>query len=98
MVALSLIALFAFTTLRLAAGHGLITSIKGANGITGVGFGIDPSISRNGTRRDPFKEYVSIIRDREIASGKTGVCGRTRMRGNNNVVQQLASEQRVLQT
>jgi hypothetical protein len=32
-----------------------------------------------------------VIRDREIASGRTGVCGRTAVGGNNDVAAQVAT-------
>ena len=98
MVALSLITSIAFATMRLVAGHALITSVQGANGVTGVGFGVDPSTPRDGSQPNPFEQDTSIIRNGEIASGKTDVCGRTKIGGNNNVAQQLASMFRARET
>jgi hypothetical protein len=36
-------------------GHGLLTAVTGANGITGVGFGVDASTPRNGGLPIPFE-------------------------------------------
>lgn len=65
----------------LVAAHGTITAVNGANGITGAGMGIDPATPRDGTRAKPFQQDTSIIRDREIESGKVGPCGRTSQKG-----------------
>ncbi|PVG03631.1 hypothetical protein CPB86DRAFT_695004 [Serendipita vermifera] len=79
-----LVALFAAlaTTVH---GHGAMVAVTGANGITATGMGIDPSTPRDGTRRRPFQQDTSIIRDEEIQSGEAGPCGRTLAGGNNNV-------------
>ncbi|KAF8699916.1 hypothetical protein RHS03_06779, partial [Rhizoctonia solani] len=58
----------------LVAAHGTITAVNGANGITGAGMGIDPNTPRDGTKAKPFQQDTSIIRDREIDSGKVGPC------------------------
>ncbi|KAG8727066.1 hypothetical protein FRC12_022831 [Ceratobasidium sp. 428] len=63
----------------LAAAHGVITAVKGANGVTGIPMGVDTSTPRDGTRAKPFQQDTSIIRDREIQSGKVGACGRTNL-------------------
>ncbi|CAE6387220.1 unnamed protein product [Rhizoctonia solani] len=73
--------LYLSALLSLVAAHGTITAVKGANGITGAGMGIDPSTPRDGTRAKPFQQDTSIIRDKEIASGKVGNCGRTPLNG-----------------
>jgi hypothetical protein len=52
--------------------------------------GIIASTPRNGATPKPFEQDTSVIRDKEIASGKTGVCGRTAAGGNNDVATQLA--------
>ncbi|MGF1973962.1 hypothetical protein, partial [Staphylococcus aureus] len=61
-----------------------MTSITGANGITGVGFGVDAATPRDGSSPNPFEQDTSIIRDNEIQSGKSDVCGRTKIGGVNN--------------
>jgi hypothetical protein len=66
-------------------GHGAMVAITGANGVTAIGMGIDTSTPRDGTRRRPFQQDTSIIRDREIESGRAGACGRTLEGGNNDV-------------
>ncbi|KAJ7102103.1 hypothetical protein B0H15DRAFT_943086 [Mycena belliarum] len=71
--------------------HGTITAVTGANGIQAAGFGIIATTPRNGALPKPFEQDTSVIRDREIASGKTGVCGRTAAGGNNDVASQLAA-------
>ncbi|PAV17868.1 gEgh 16 [Pyrrhoderma noxium] len=71
--------------------HGTITAITGANGVNGQGFGIIASTPRNGATPVPFEQDTSIIRNLEIKSGKTGVCGRTKAGGNNNVEEQLTA-------
>ncbi|KAF8753747.1 hypothetical protein RHS01_06541 [Rhizoctonia solani] len=67
--------------ISLVAAHGTIVAVKGANGITGAGMGIDPSTPRDGTRAKPFQQDTSVIRDKEIESGKVGACGRTTQKG-----------------
>ncbi|KAK7053651.1 GEgh 16 [Favolaschia claudopus] len=71
--------------------HGTVTSVAGANGVKAAGFGIIASTPRDGTKRNPFQQDTSIIKDRDIASGKTGACGRTLAGGNNDVATQLAA-------
>ncbi|KDN41275.1 hypothetical protein RSAG8_07544, partial [Rhizoctonia solani AG-8 WAC10335] len=73
--------LYLSALVSLVAAHGTITAVTGANGITGAGMGIDPATPRDGTRAKPFQQDTSIIRDREIASGKVGACGRTSQNG-----------------
>ncbi|KAI4662769.1 hypothetical protein J4E85_008273 [Alternaria conjuncta] len=64
--------------------HGVVSEIKGANGVTMPGLTI-----QDGTPRDcssngcGSQADTAIIRDREISSGKTGPLGRTQ--GNGNV-------------
>ncbi|KAJ6473326.1 hypothetical protein DFH09DRAFT_1380280 [Mycena vulgaris] len=60
-----------------AHAHGTITGVTGANGVQAAGFGIIASTPRNGATPKPFEQDTSVIRDKEIASGKTGACGRT---------------------
>ncbi|KAJ7889495.1 hypothetical protein B0H14DRAFT_2691655 [Mycena olivaceomarginata] len=71
--------------------HGTITGVTGANGVQAAGFGIIASTPRDGSTRKPFEQDTSVIKDKEIASGKTGVCGRTAAGGNNDVATQLAA-------
>ncbi|KAJ7152459.1 hypothetical protein C8R46DRAFT_906606 [Mycena filopes] len=71
--------------------HGTITGVTGANGVQAAGFGIIATTPRTGTTRKPFQQDTSIIKDKDIASGKTGVCGRTLAGGNNDVAAQLAA-------
>jgi len=84
---LSIQALFIFlaalaTTVH---GHGAMIAVTGANGVTGAGMGIIASTPRDGSTRNPFEQDTSIIRDREVASGKSGPCGRTLASGVNDV-------------
>lgn len=72
--------------------HGVITNVSGANGVAGQAFGVVATTPRTGSKRDPFQQDSSIIRDREISSGKAGVCGRTLGGGNNDVQAMLAGE------
>ncbi|KAF4579756.1 hypothetical protein EYR40_000068 [Pleurotus pulmonarius] len=71
--------------------HGVITNVSGANGVAGQAFGVVATTPRTGSKRDPFQQDSSIIRDREISSGKAGVCGRTLGGGNNDVQAMLAA-------
>jgi len=71
--------------------HGTITAVTGANGVDATGFGIIASTPRDGGLPVPFEQDTSVIRDNEIASGKTGVCGSTKAGGNNDVASQLAA-------
>ncbi|KAJ8522091.1 hypothetical protein ONZ45_g1305 [Pleurotus djamor] len=87
--------LFALTAilalaLRVSA-HGAITAVTGANGVTAQGFGVVATTPRTGSRRNPFQQDSSIIRDREISQGTAGVCGRTLGGGNNDVQTMLAT-------
>ncbi|OTB17751.1 hypothetical protein K445DRAFT_56117 [Daldinia sp. EC12] len=65
-----------------AYGHGLVTNIKGANGVVMPGLSVadgtprDCSSNRCGSQAD-----TAIIRDREIASGKASALGRTQGNG-----------------
>ncbi|KAJ6459490.1 hypothetical protein C8R47DRAFT_994627, partial [Mycena vitilis] len=70
---------------------GTITAVTGANGVQAAGFGIIASTPRTGSSPKPFEQDTSVIRDKEIASGKTGACGRTAAGGNNDVAAQLAA-------
>jgi len=70
--------------------HGTITGVTGANGVQASGFGILASTPRDGSTPVPFEQDTSVIRNAEIASGKTGVCGSTKAGGNNDVTSQLA--------
>ncbi|CUA68255.1 hypothetical protein RSOLAG22IIIB_07785 [Rhizoctonia solani] len=73
--------LYLSALVSLVAAHGTIVAVKGANGVTGAGMGIDPSTPRDGTKAKPFQQDTSVIRDREIASGQVGPCGRTTQKG-----------------
>ncbi|KAJ7879313.1 hypothetical protein B0H14DRAFT_2500757 [Mycena olivaceomarginata] len=71
--------------------HGTITGVTGANGVQAAGFGIIATTPRTGSSPKPFEQDTSVIRDKEISSGKTGACGRTAAGGNNDVASQLAA-------
>jgi len=73
------------------AAHGTITSVTGANGVQGAGFGIIADTPRDGALPVPFEQDTSVIRDNAIASGQTGACGKTKAGGNNDVASQLAA-------
>ncbi|KAF8588626.1 hypothetical protein K439DRAFT_572967 [Ramaria rubella] len=79
------------STFNHVSAHGTITSVTGANGVQSAGFGIIADTPRNGGLPVPFEQDTSVIRDNEIASGKTGVCGSTKAGGNNDVSAQLAA-------
>jgi len=83
------------TFISTANAHGTMTKITGANGVTGQGIGIVADTPRDGSTPVPFEQDTSVIRDREIASGKTGVCGRTAAGGNNDVAASVASDSAV---
>ncbi|KAF8213242.1 hypothetical protein K438DRAFT_1564710 [Mycena galopus ATCC 62051] len=76
---------------RLTRWAGTITGVTGANGVQASGFGILASTPRDGSTPVPFEQDTSVIRNAEIASGKTGVCGSTKAGGNNDVTSQLAA-------
>lgn len=46
--------------LPVAYGHGVITEVVGANGMTALGFGVDPATPRDGTKRNPFQVRAPI--------------------------------------
>ncbi|XXG96856.1 hypothetical protein Hte_003147 [Hypoxylon texense] len=68
--------------LATVSGHGLVTSIQGANGVTMPGLSV-----ADGTPRDcssngcGSQADTAIIRDREISSGKASALGRTQGNG-----------------
>jgi len=72
-------------------GHGAITAVTGANGVKAAGFGIIASTPRDGSRRRPFQQDTSVIDDKDISRGRTGVCGKTLAGGNNDVQAQLTA-------
>ncbi|EJC99890.1 uncharacterized protein FOMMEDRAFT_93383 [Fomitiporia mediterranea MF3/22] len=74
-----------------AHAHGVLTAVTGANGVSGQGFGVIASTPRDGTKRNPFQQDTSIIRDKEIQNGDAGACGRTLAGGNNDVASQLSA-------
>ncbi|KAF7306763.1 hypothetical protein MIND_00468000 [Mycena indigotica] len=75
----------------LVRSHGAITGVTGNNNVKAAAFGIIATTPRTGSTPKPFEQDTSIIRDREINSGKTGACGRTPAGGNNDVASQLAA-------
>ncbi|KAJ1307390.1 hypothetical protein OPQ81_001495 [Rhizoctonia solani] len=82
-------ALFLLTVASSVSAHGALVAVTGSNGVNGQGFGIVESTPRDGTRRNPFQTDTSIIRDREIASGDAGPCGRTLAGGVNDMAAQM---------
>ncbi|KAG9126579.1 hypothetical protein FRC07_002919 [Ceratobasidium sp. 392] len=81
--------LVALSAISSVSAHGALVRVAGSNGIEAQGFGVDDSTPRDGTRRNPFQQDTSIIRDREIASGQAGPCGRTLAGGVNDVSAQM---------
>ncbi|KAG9086117.1 hypothetical protein FRC07_013199 [Ceratobasidium sp. 392] len=77
--------LFFLTAAVSVSAHGVLVAIDGDNGVKAQGFGVVDSTPRDGTRRNPFQTDSSIIRDREIASGDAGACGRTLAGGVNDM-------------
>ncbi|CAE6456497.1 unnamed protein product [Rhizoctonia solani] len=69
--------------------HGALVAVTGSNGVTAQGFGVVDTTPRDGTRRNPFQTDTSIIRDKEIASGDAGACGRTLAGGVNDMAAQM---------
>ncbi|CCO31770.1 hypothetical protein BN14_05820 [Rhizoctonia solani AG-1 IB] len=72
--------LYLSALVSLVAAHGTIVAIKGANGITRRRYGHRPRHSSRWDSRQAFPD-TSVIRDREIESGKVGACGRTSQKG-----------------
>ncbi|QRV90190.1 hypothetical protein RhiJN_18208 [Ceratobasidium sp. AG-Ba] len=81
--------LFALSAISSVSAHGVLVAATGANGVTSQGFGVVESTPRDGTRRNPFQTDSSIIRDREIDSGKASACGRTLAGGVNDIAAQM---------
>ncbi|KAG9096031.1 hypothetical protein FS749_009239 [Ceratobasidium sp. UAMH 11750] len=81
--------LLALTAAASVSAHGVLVAIDGDNGVKAQGFGVVESTPRDGTRRNPFQTDSSIIRDREIESGKADACGRTLAGGVNNMAAML---------
>lgn len=73
-------ALVATCFFSLAAGHGALTEVKGLNGITGTALAIT-NTPRTGAGARPFQQDTSVIRDRDISSGATSACGKTKESG-----------------
>ncbi|KAI9188199.1 hypothetical protein H9P43_002596 [Blastocladiella emersonii ATCC 22665] len=71
--------------------HGAIVGAKGLNNIQGKAIGVLDNTPRTGTRANPFQRDSSIIRDRDIRSGRSGPCGRTIAGGNNNIQRGMAA-------
>ncbi|CAE6435069.1 unnamed protein product [Rhizoctonia solani] len=82
-------ALLLFTAVSSVSAHGALVAVTGTNGVDGQGFGVVDSTPRDGTRRNPFQTDTSIIRDKEIASGDAGACGRTLAGGVNDMAAQM---------
>ncbi|KAK4233632.1 hypothetical protein C8A03DRAFT_38644 [Achaetomium macrosporum] len=62
--------------------HGVVTMIKGANGVMMPGLSVADGTPRDcSTNRCGSQADTAIIRDREIASGKVGPLGRTQGNG-----------------
>ncbi|KAH8923062.1 hypothetical protein BT69DRAFT_1219522 [Atractiella rhizophila] len=80
-----------YALLPIVYSHSVITSVNGANGIDSDGFGVDPTTPRDGSANKPFQQDTSIIRDREIASGRAGPCGRTQQAGNVDVQAEMTA-------
>jgi len=76
------VAIAAFGLFSVVSSHGLVTSIKGANGVTMPGLSVADGTSRDcssngcGSQAD-----TAIIRDNDISSGKCGPLGRTQGNG-----------------
>jgi hypothetical protein len=86
-----LILLVSFAFAAQVSAHGVITAVSGAsNGNTGKAFAVVDSTPRDGSRRNPFQQDASIIRDEEIADGKAGPCGRTLAGGKTDVTAAMA--------
>ncbi|KAG8776322.1 hypothetical protein FRC12_000981 [Ceratobasidium sp. 428] len=81
--------LFALSAISSVSAHGVITRVAGSNGVDGQAFGVVETTPRDGTRRNPFQTDSSIIRDREIAKGDAGPCGRTLAGGVNDMDSQM---------
>ncbi|KAJ1307400.1 hypothetical protein OPQ81_001505 [Rhizoctonia solani] len=82
-------ALLLLTVASSVSAHGALVAVTGSNGVNGQGFGIVESTPRDGTRRNPFQTDTSIIRDKEIANGDAGPCGRTLAGGVNDMAAQM---------
>ncbi|KAF8689118.1 hypothetical protein RHS03_09259, partial [Rhizoctonia solani] len=82
-------ALLILTAAASVSAHGALVAVTGSNGVNGQGFGVVDSTPRDGTRRNPFQTDTSIIRDKEIASGDAGPCGRTLAGGVNDMGAQM---------
>ncbi|KAI1092366.1 hypothetical protein F5B19DRAFT_454424 [Rostrohypoxylon terebratum] len=68
--------------LAAVSGHGLVTSIKGANGVTMPGLSVADGTPRDCTTNACGSQAdTAIIRDREISSGKASPLGRTQGNG-----------------
>ncbi|CCO38237.1 hypothetical protein BN14_12405 [Rhizoctonia solani AG-1 IB] len=81
--------LLLLTAAASVSAHGALVAVAGANGVNAQGFGVVDSTPRDGTRRNPFQTDTSIIRDKEIASGDAGPCGRTLAGGVNDMASQM---------
>ncbi|KAI9146197.1 hypothetical protein BKA69DRAFT_2780 [Paraphysoderma sedebokerense] len=86
----SILALIA--QISLVKGYGALIGVQGApNGVKGRGIGILENTPRDCTKRTPCQQDTSIIRNREIASGKTDACGRTIASGALNVKSEVST-------
>ncbi|KAG7287205.1 hypothetical protein NEMBOFW57_006710 [Staphylotrichum longicolle] len=65
-----------------SAGHGVVTMIRGANGVNMPGLSVADGTPRDcSTNRCGSQADTAIIRDREIRSGEVGPLGRTQGNG-----------------
>ncbi|KAI8824122.1 uncharacterized protein EV422DRAFT_518960 [Fimicolochytrium jonesii] len=78
-------AAFCALTVQQVAAHGAIIAYEGVSGTKGRALGIDVNTPRDGRGRNPFQQDTAIIRDRDIASGRAGACGRTLGGGNIDI-------------
>lgn len=58
----------------------------GVNGIKGTALAITDDTPRTGAGARPFQQDTSVIRDRDIASGATSACGKTKQSGSFDMV------------
>jgi len=80
-----------FSAAVLSNGHGLPTEAVGFNGVNQLAVGATTTVPRDGSKPNPFEGDTSIIRDQEIASGKAGPCGRTKLGGSTDIDAAMAA-------
>ncbi|OAQ73555.1 hypothetical protein VFPPC_01243 [Pochonia chlamydosporia 170] len=80
------LSLWAFHLFAISSCHSVILNVQGIAGSpASVGFQVDPAVARNCITINPCQQDTTIIRDAEINANVVNKCGRTQLKGNIDV-------------